>query len=121
MPSPGEHRALRLLPLEHIYLHNALTFFHMNHSIHIEIFQFIDVTARPAYLHQIHFVRLAQAKMHTQIILRKIAATAAHFVHLLHWVLNTGNSSHASDPSANTAAVRLGTDRPYLDPVITCG
>src|ERR1035438_3964275 len=56
--------------------------------------------------------------MNTQIVLRNVTSTAAHFVNLLVRLSFCCRMRDASKPRSNAAAVRLRSDGANLDPVI---
>src|SRR5690349_17135364 len=56
--------------------------------------------------------------MHSQVILGKIASTAAHLVDLLQGFRGFRRPAHAVDAGADSAPVRFGTNGPHFYPVI---
>src|SRR6185312_11179413 len=56
--------------------------------------------------------------MNSQIVLREVTASAAHFIDLLERLLKTGHVRNALNASANAAAIRPGSHCAHFDPVI---
>ena len=65
------------------------------------VFQCFDLAGGPAYFDGVDFRRRSQAEMKTQIVLRKVTATAAHFVELGH------SSGVNGDARADRCAITL--------------
>ena len=73
--------------------------------IHCKIPEYIDVAGRPADFKGIDYLRLVKTEMQPQVVLRIVAAPAAHFIHLQERLrcsfLRFGQDPHpGADPGA---------------------
>src|SRR5579885_3457655 len=73
--------------------------------------QFIHDSAGPVHL-DVGPVCLSEAEVHSQIVLRDIAAAAANFVHL------SPRAGHAVNPSPDSRPVRFRSEALDLDPAV---
>src|SRR6266480_6113129 len=60
---------VRLLRVERHHAHDAFALFDVDYLIRFDVLQSFYQTAGPAYLQQLHLLRLANPEMHAQIIL----------------------------------------------------
>src|SRR6266436_8054919 len=61
---------------------DALAFFDEDHLVGLDVAEGLDEAAGPADFQEFDVLGFADAEMDAQIILRKVAAAAAHFVYL---------------------------------------
>src|SRR5262249_18566080 len=93
------------LPRESLALDDSRSFFYINQLIGRNVFEGVQGAAGPVYFNQIRLAGFAQAKVNTQIILGKIAATAAHLINLLHGFLQLWRAAYTFNPRADPAAI----------------
>src|ERR1700722_12277876 len=75
----------RLPPIELQRAHNSLTFLHENQLVRLDVLQRVHQPAGPANLQEIDLLGLSNTEMDSQIVLRDVAPSAAHFVNLRMW------------------------------------
>src|SRR5258708_3044547 len=95
-----------LLRIEFHRAHDAFAFFYHDHLVRLDLLQGFHQAAGPANFDQLYLLRLADAEVHAQVVLRKIAAAAAHFIDLLMRLRFSGNMRDALHPRADAAAIR---------------
>src|SRR6266481_3857875 len=106
MFSDSSLRGLRILGwLEWHGADDAFSFFDENQLVGLDVLQSFHKAAGPANLQQLHLLCFANAEMDAQIILRKIAAAAAHFVDLRVKVFFARQRRDAFDARADVAVV----------------
>src|SRR4029077_13711489 len=103
----SQNRTPQSLPLP-----NPGTFFNHNMAVSRNAAHRIYSAARPAHRHTVGARRCAQAKMQTQIALRKVAAAAADFLYL------SQSARLHFNTRANASPIRLGAYELYADPVV---
>src|SRR5271170_7548322 len=83
-----------------------------------EVLELINLSTEPADFDHVDDARLIEAKVHAQIVLREVAASAAQLFHLRQRLgsVATVSCGH-DDPAANARAIRLRADKFDLDPV----
>src|SRR6266481_5264979 len=72
----------------------------------------------PADFEELDVFGFADAEVDAEIVLRKIAAAAAHFVNLRMQTLLAGKMRDAFDARADAAAIRFSADGLDLDPIV---
>src|SRR6266403_4446874 len=97
---------------------DAFAFFDEDDLIGLDVFEGFDEAAGPADFEELDGFGFADAEMDAQIILREIAATAAHFVDLRMQTLLAGPMSDAFDARADAAAIGFRADGLDFDPVV---
>src|SRR5215471_9497569 len=97
---------------------DTFAFLDVDHLIGLDVFESVDGAARPLDFEEIDFFGFADAEVHAQIALREIAATAPHFIDLRMRLAFPGNLRHATQASANAAAIGFCADGAHLDPVV---
>src|SRR5438477_3239001 len=97
---------------------DALTLFDVDQLVRLNILQRVNLPARPANLQHVDSLSLPQPEVNAQIILREVAATAAHFIDLLMGFRLSGQMCHTHQPRPDSAAVRFRSNRTNLDPVV---
>src|SRR5580704_14113672 len=108
----------RSLPLKRLRLHDAFALFYNDQLIGFDVLERVHLSARPANLDHFGLAGFSQAEVNPQIVLRDVAAAAAHFVDLLVRLGFVWGMADAHQPCSDAAAVRLGADALYLDPVV---
>src|SRR2546429_2854931 len=95
---------------------DAFAFFHHDHPVRLDVLQGFHQAAGPAYLQQFHLFRFADAEVHAQIILRKIAAAAAHFIDLRMQIFFARQMRDAFDARADAdrKSTRLNSSHGYI-------
>src|SRR6202007_86861 len=107
----------RILPtFERHLTDDAFALFHVDQFVHGEVLQRVHHAARPANFEQVHFLRLPETEMYSQVVLRKEASAAAHFINLLMRPGFAGHFDYATQAGANAAAVGFSSNRANLYP-----
>ena len=87
-------------------------------AVYVQILQLIDLPAQPANLHHVNLGGLLQTKVHAHIILRKVAAATAKFIHLDQRFLGARDRlGRNDDATADAGAIGFHPDKLDLDPV----
>src|SRR6266478_611857 len=107
-----------LLRLELHGADDAFSFFDENHLVRLDVLQGFHQAAGPANLEHVNLVRFADAEVDAQIVLRKIAAAAAHFVNLRMRIFFAGQMRDAFDARTDAAAIGFCSDGFDLDPIV---
>src|SRR3989440_1861948 len=110
---------VRLLRVERHHAHDAFALFDVDYLIRFDVLQSFYQAAGPAYLQQLHLLRLANPEMHAQIILRKIAAAAAHFIDLRMKSFFVRQMRDALHTRTDAAAIRFCADGLDFDPIVS--
>src|SRR6266849_4863673 len=120
MFSDSSLRWLRILGwLELHRADDAFAFFHDYQLVGLDVLQRLHKAAGPANLQQLHLLCFADAEMDAQIILRKIASAAAHFVDLRMKGFFARQMRDAFDARADAAAIRFRSDGFDFDPIVS--
>src|SRR5216684_4781874 len=98
--------------------HDAFAFFDDDHLVRLDVLQGFHQAAGPANLKHVNLVRFADAEVDAEIVLRKIAAAAAHFVNLRMRIFFAGEMRDAFDTRADAAAIRFRADGFDFDPIV---
>src|SRR6266850_1305118 len=107
-----------LLRLELHGADDAFAFFDENHLVRLDVLQGFHQAARPANLEHVNLIRFADAEMDAEIVLRKIAAAAAHFVNLRMRIFFAGQTRDAFDARADAAAIGFRAYGFDFDPIV---
>src|ERR1700688_1573431 len=116
----SESSLRRLRTLGWLELHrtdDAFAFFHHDHLVGPDVLQRFHKAAGPANFEQVDLFRFANAEMDAQIVLRKIAAAAAHFVNLRVKIFFARQMRDAFEARADAAAIRFRADGFDFDPI----
>src|SRR3989442_370190 len=97
---------------------DAFAFFDEDHLVGLDVAERLDEAAGPADFQEFDVLGFADAEMDAQIILRKIAAAAAHFVYLRMEALFAREVRDAFYARADAAAIRFGADGFDFDPIV---
>src|SRR5579863_9727553 len=81
-PPRAKSSCFRLSRLKRIGLQNFAAFFDDIQPVYIQVFNLIDLPAKPADFEHIHLSSLIQTEVNARIVLRKIAAAAAQLFDL---------------------------------------
>src|SRR5437879_2105152 len=109
----------RLLQVELHCAHDALALFHHDHLVRLDVLQSFREAAGPAYFQQLHLLCFPDSEVEAEIILRKIAAAAAHFIDLRVKVSLARQMRDALDSRAYAAAIRFRADGFDFDPIVS--
>src|ERR1700746_341103 len=88
-----------------LLLDDSCSFFYVDQLIGGSIFEGVHSAAGPADFNQIRLPCFTESKVNTQIILGKIAATAAPLINLLHGVFRLRRVAHTFNSRTDPAAV----------------
>src|ERR1035437_453791 len=94
------------------HLFDSLSFGDGVNLVRSHVFETFRFSARPANLNQIDLVGRSQTEMKPQIVLRKIAASPAHFIELRH------SSGMNGDARPDRRAIALGSHQTEEDAVV---
>src|SRR6202790_4599611 len=108
----------RLRALELRGANNSFALLHHDQLVGLHVFQRVHAAARPANFEQLNLLRFSNAEVHAQVILRNVAAAAAHLINLLMRLRFPGQVGHAAQTRANSAAIRFCANGFYLQPII---
>src|SRR5260370_15986088 len=97
---------------------DAFAFFDEDHLVRLDVLERFDEAAGPADFEEFDVFGFADAEVDTKIVLRKIAAAAAHFVNLRMQTLVAGKMRDAFDARADAAAIGFCPDGFDCDPVV---
>src|SRR5579863_2276474 len=81
-PPRAKSSCFRLRRLKRIGLQNFAALFHDIQPVYVQVFDLIDLTAKPADFEHIHLGSLIQTEVNARIVLRKITAAAAQLFDL---------------------------------------
>src|SRR5207245_1141665 len=97
---------------------DAFAFLDEDDLVGLDVFEGFDEAAGPADFEELDVFRFADAKVHAQIVLRKIAAAATHFVDLRMQALLARKMRDTFDARADAAAIGFRADGFDFDPVV---
>src|SRR5260370_6828174 len=97
---------------------DASALFDEDNLIGLDVFERFDEAAGPADFEELDVFGFADAEVDAEIVLRKIAAAAAHFVNLRMQTLLAGKMRDAFDARADAAAIRFCADGFDFDPIL---
>src|SRR5439155_1375109 len=97
---------------------DAFAFLDEDDLVGLDVFEGFDEAAGPADFEELDVFRFADAKVHAQIVLRKIAAAATHFVDLRMQTLLARKMRDTFDARADAAAIGFRADGFDFDPVV---
>ncbi len=107
-----------LLQLELHAADDTFALFDEDHLVRLDVFERFDEAAGPADFEELDVFGFADPEVDAEIVLRKIAAAAAHFVNLRMQTLLAGKMRDAFDARADAAAIRFSADGLDLDPIV---
>src|SRR5713101_1340030 len=97
---------------------DAFAFFDEDHLVRLDVFECFDEAAGPADFEEFDGFGFADAEVDAKVVLRKIAAPAAHFVDLRMQSLLAREMGDAFDARADAAAIGFCADGLDFDPVV---
>ena len=112
-----------LAGLLYVELHcaqDAFALFHHDHLVRLDVLQGLHEAAGPAYLQQLHLLRFPDSEVDAEIVLREVAAAAAHFIDLRVKVFLARQMRDALDSRADAGAIRFCADGFDFDPIVSC-
>src|SRR5215472_13466248 len=96
---------------------DAFSFVHDNQLVGLDVLELVHLAAGPANFEHIHFFGFADSEVHAQVVLRNVAAAAAHFIDLLMWLGLVRRMRDAAQSRADATAVGFGADGAHLEPI----